>query len=136
MRLLSHEASAEAEPPVPIVLLYLGTILLMTAILTGSLLVKAHAERGAGWILALVGILSLVCASQLAVALVNWLATLLATPHVLPRMDLSEGIPPEARDAGRDSDDAHERAEHRGVWSRRLKCGSWRIGTRTCTSAC
>ena len=76
---------------------YLGTILLMTAILTGTFLVKAHANGVRGWILGLVGILSLVCASQLAVALVNWLATLLATPHVLPRMDLSGGIPPEAR---------------------------------------
>jgi hypothetical protein len=33
----------------------------------------------------------------LAVALVNWLATLLATPHPLPRMDFSRGIPPESR---------------------------------------
>jgi len=32
-----------------------------------------------------------------AVALVDWLATLLASPHVLPRMDYSEGIPPESR---------------------------------------
>ncbi|MCX5733615.1 MAG: cyclic beta 1-2 glucan synthetase, partial [candidate division NC10 bacterium] len=79
------------------VLLYLGTILLMTAILTGTFLVKADANGVAGWLLALVGILSLVCASHLAVALVNWLATLLATPHALPRMDLSGGIPPEAR---------------------------------------
>ena len=27
----------------------------------------------------------------------NWLATLLKAPHVVPRMDFSEGIPPEAR---------------------------------------
>ena len=27
----------------------------------------------------------------------NWLATLLATPHLLPRMDFSGGIPPESR---------------------------------------
>ena len=47
--------------------------------------------------LALIGILSLLCASQLAVALVNWLATLLVTPQPLPRMDFSEGIPPESR---------------------------------------
>ena len=36
-------------------------------------------------------------ASQPAVALVNWLATLLATPQPLPRMDLSKGIPAELR---------------------------------------
>ena len=35
--------------------------------------------------------------SQLAVALVNWLATLLVTPQPLPRMDFSKGIPPESR---------------------------------------
>ena len=78
-------------------LLYLGTITLITAIFTGGLLAKAHAGGLPGWLLALVGILSLLCASQLAVALVNWLATLLATPHLLPRMDFSEGIPPESR---------------------------------------
>ena len=27
----------------------------------------------------------------------NWLATLLASPHPLPRMDFSQGIPPESR---------------------------------------
>jgi cyclic beta-1,2-glucan synthetase len=78
-------------------LLYLGTITLMTASVAGSFLAKAHASGVHGWILALTGILSLVCASQLAVALVNWLTTLLATPHLLPRMDFSEGIPPESR---------------------------------------
>ncbi len=37
------------------------------------------------------------CASQLALTLVNWFATLLVTPHSLPRMDYSTGIAPEAR---------------------------------------
>jgi cyclic beta-1,2-glucan synthetase len=36
-------------------------------------------------------------ASHLAVALVNWLATLLVTPKPLPRLDFSDGIPPESR---------------------------------------
>ena len=76
---------------------YLGAILLITAIFTGSLLAKAHAGGLQGWMLALVGLLSLLCTSQLAVALVNWLATVLATPRPLPRMDFSEGIPPESR---------------------------------------
>ncbi len=76
---------------------YLGTILLLTAILADTVLVQAQASGVRGWILALVGLLSLVCASQVAVALVNWLATLLATPQVLPRLDFSGGIPPDAR---------------------------------------
>ncbi|TAN48946.1 MAG: cyclic beta 1-2 glucan synthetase, partial [Rhodospirillales bacterium] len=41
--------------------------------------------------------LLLLAFSQLAVSLVNWLATLLVTPHPLPRMDFSKGIPPECR---------------------------------------
>ena len=72
---------------------YLGAILLMAVLFTASLLAKAYAVGFQGWTLALTGFVSLLCASQLAVALVNWLATLLATPHGLPRMDFSEGIP-------------------------------------------
>jgi cyclic beta-1,2-glucan synthetase len=78
-------------------LLYLGTIMLMTVIFTGGLLVKAHNGGMHGWLLALVGTLSLFCASHLAVAMVNWLATLLASPHPLPKMDFSKSIPPESR---------------------------------------
>ncbi len=69
----------------------------MTAVFTGGLLAQAYAEDVEGWLLALVGLLSLLCTSQLAVALVNWLATVLVTPHALPRMDFSKGIPPESR---------------------------------------
>ena len=78
-------------------LLYVGTIVLMSLLFTGGLLAQAYAEDVEGWFLALVGLLSLLCTSQLAVALVNWLATVLVTPHALPRMDFSEGIPPESR---------------------------------------
>ncbi len=79
-------------------LLYVGTIMLVTAIITGIFLAKAQADDGlSGWILGLIGILSLLSASHLAIALVNWLATLLVTPHPLPRLDFSEGIPPESR---------------------------------------
>src|ERR1041384_4729985 len=47
--------------------------------------------------LALIGVISLVGASQLAVALVNRLATSLAAPRPLPRMDFSTGIPARSR---------------------------------------
>ena len=78
-------------------LLYLGAITLMTAIFTGGLLTKAHSDGLRNWLLVMTGILSLLCASQLAAAIVNWLATLLVIPQPLPRMDFSEGIPPESR---------------------------------------
>jgi cellobiose phosphorylase len=77
--------------------LYLGAITLVTAIFTGSLLAKAQADGVPGGLLPFLVILAVLGTSHLAVALVNWLATLLATPWPLPRMDLSGGIPPEAR---------------------------------------
>ncbi len=76
---------------------YGGTILLMTAVFAGSLAAKAYADGLPGWALGPIGLLSLLCASHLAVALVNWLATLLAAPRPLPRMDFSRGIPREFR---------------------------------------
>ncbi|TFH33261.1 MAG: cyclic beta 1-2 glucan synthetase, partial [Deltaproteobacteria bacterium] len=76
---------------------YLGSITLLSVIISGALLAKAHAGGLHGWLLALFGALALLCVSRLAVALVNWLATLLVKPDPLPRMDFSEGIPPESR---------------------------------------
>jgi cellobiose phosphorylase len=76
---------------------YLSPILLLTALLTGGLMASALAFGRHGWTLAPIGILSALGASQLAVALVNRMVALLATPHLLPRMDFSAGIPPESR---------------------------------------
>jgi len=76
---------------------YLGTITLITAILSGVLLTEAHVGGFHGWLLALIGVLTLLGGSHLAVALVNRLATLLAKPDLLPRMDFSVGIPSESR---------------------------------------
>ena len=78
-------------------LFYLGMITLITGIFTGSFLVKAHSMGEQDWLIAVIGFPLLLGASHLAVALVNWLATLVATPRVLPRMDFSGGIPPESR---------------------------------------
>ena len=73
-RLSRLEALARRSRRFPL-LLYLGTITLMTAIFTGGLLAKAHAGGYPDWLFALMGFLSLLGGSQLAVALVNWLAT-------------------------------------------------------------
>ena len=77
--------------------LYLGAITLITLTVAVILLAKTPDSGFRDWLLVLTGILSLFGASHLAVALVNWLATLLAKPHLLPRMDFSKGIPPESR---------------------------------------
>ncbi len=75
-------------------LLYSGSIILLTALITTGLLEKAYDEGLNGLPLKLMGILFFLAASNLAVALVNWLSTMLAMPQRLPRMDYSEGIPP------------------------------------------
>ena len=75
---------------------YLGVIVLLAALGTGALVARVNGDGGPRWLLVLVGVLALLCTSQLAVALVDWLATLLATPHMLPRLDYSDGIPPES----------------------------------------
>ena len=77
--------------------LYLGAITLLTLLLCGSLLAWVWLEGVADWALGLTSVLALIAGSQLATMLVNWLATLLATPHPLPRMDFSAGIPPQYR---------------------------------------
>ncbi|HEX2649366.1 MAG TPA: glucoamylase family protein [Burkholderiales bacterium] len=74
--------------------IYLGSIALMTAAFSAALLAQAHAGGTRSWHLVLCGVLALLGASQLAVALANWLATLLIAPRLLPRMDFSKGIPP------------------------------------------
>ncbi|MDE2365444.1 MAG: cyclic beta 1-2 glucan synthetase [Betaproteobacteria bacterium] len=78
-------------------LFYLGAISLVTLSLAGGLLVKVHADGASAWLLAVVGLLSLLVMSQLAVALVNWVALFLVSPHSLPRVDFSSGIPPSFR---------------------------------------
>jgi hypothetical protein len=76
---------------------YLCPIVVTAISLTGGLLAVAASSGLRGWALALIGLLSLLSTSQLAVALVNWLTVLLARPRLLPRMDFSTGIPPEWR---------------------------------------
>ncbi len=76
---------------------YFGGIVVLTLAFAAGLLVKAHEGGVRGWLLALTGMVVVLSSSHLAVALVNWLATLLATPRSLPRMDFSKGIPPESR---------------------------------------
>jgi cyclic beta-1,2-glucan synthetase len=77
--------------------LYLGAIALITAAIAGGLSVKAYAGGLHGWQLVLIGALSLLGGSHLAVAMVNRLVTFLVMPNLLPRMDFSKGIPSESR---------------------------------------
>ena len=58
---------------------------------------QALALEVEGWKLVFFTVIFLVCASQLAVALMNWLSTQLVSPRLLPRLDFSAGIAPDCR---------------------------------------
>ncbi|HKH62760.1 MAG TPA: glycosyltransferase family 2 protein, partial [Flavitalea sp.] len=78
-------------------LLYGGSILLITAALTGGFLLKAYSDGIGTNLLIVIGILGVLCASQLALALVNWVITVVLKPTLLPRMDFSKGISHDSR---------------------------------------
>ncbi len=71
---------------------YAGGIGLLTLLATFAFMWEAQALAVSGWKFIFFTLVFLVCASQLAVALMNWLATLLVKPYPLPRMDFSTGI--------------------------------------------
>jgi cyclic beta-1,2-glucan synthetase len=73
--------------------LYLGSILGMTAVIGGGLLWQAVIDGVAGWQRWVLSILALMAASQLASVLTNWIVTLVTIPRLVPRMDFSLGLP-------------------------------------------
>lgn len=77
--------------------IYLSTIGIITLFIAGGFFVRTYDHGVRNWLLWLVGLLAIFCASQLAVTLVNWMITVLVSPHLLSRMDFSKGIPSEYR---------------------------------------
>ncbi len=71
---------------------YVGGISLLTAAGSGAFVQQALAAGVTGGKLAAFAVVFLLCASQLAVALMNWLSTLLVKPNLLPRLDYTSGI--------------------------------------------
>jgi cellobiose phosphorylase len=78
-------------------LIYAGSITLLTVLSASGLMLKLHETGLHGWLLWLSGIVLLLSVSHLTVAIVNLAVTLLAVPHPLPRLDFSNGIPSESR---------------------------------------
>src|SRR5438067_420947 len=76
---------------------YLGGIFLVAVLGTFGFMEWAQALGVQEWRLILFTLVFLLGVSQLAVALMNWLSTLLVKPRLLPRLDYSRGIPPESR---------------------------------------
>jgi len=95
MRLSLSESVRRALARAPL-LLYLGSITVITLLLAGYLLFRIHAAGVHGWFLLPAAIILALGASSLGVALTNWLTTQFARPQPLPRMDFSLEIPPEA----------------------------------------
>jgi cellobiose phosphorylase len=87
--LLALQRRARRAP----LLLYGGAVGLATLALAAGPLWQIDAALGwPAWAMLPVAVLLALAASQLALALVNWAATLLVTPEPLPRMDYSQGI--------------------------------------------
>ncbi|MEO5959489.1 MAG: cyclic beta 1-2 glucan synthetase, partial [Opitutaceae bacterium] len=76
---------------------YAGGIFLITSLATLGFALQGHASEMPTWKLVIFTVLFLFCASQLAVALMNWLSTLLVQPRLLPRLDFTSGIASDCR---------------------------------------
>ena len=75
---------------------YLGSILSLALVFAAGMVAETGSHGMRGPLLWIVGVLSLFSVGSLAIALVNLFTTRLVTPHPLPRMDFSRGIPPES----------------------------------------
>ncbi len=76
---------------------YAGGIGALTLLSTFVFIQQFQMLEAQGWKLIFITLVFLLCASQLAVALMNWLSTLLVKPRLLPRLDYSSGIAPDCR---------------------------------------
>ncbi len=74
-------------------LAYSICILLITFMIGGAILLRANSDIKNVWLLVIITLLTLLSASQLAISVVNFFATLLVKPHLLPRMDYCRKIP-------------------------------------------
>ncbi len=75
----------------------LGALMLLTLLISAALIQLLREAGVAGWALFAMAGLALLAASQLASAMTNWLAALLTTPQLLPRLDFSRGLPEHCR---------------------------------------
>ena len=74
-------------------LLYLGAMTIVTMLIIAAALLYSLLVGSTLWQFLLVVVISLIPASAIAVSLVNWFVTMVVPPHVLPKLDFSEGIP-------------------------------------------
>lgn len=78
-------------------LIYLGSISILTFLICWLLIVQVAKENLSTTVMITVCIVALLTTTRFAVSLVNWFSTILIKPTLLPRMDFSKGIPPDAK---------------------------------------
>src|SRR6266850_981816 len=76
---------------------YLGTLILLTALIMGVTIIYALQTQTGLLMLVIAALVSLIPASDLAVSVLNWDVTHLFEPRLLPSIDLSKGVPAAAR---------------------------------------
>ncbi len=76
---------------------YAGGGVLLTLLATFGFVWTTHLLGVSGWKILPFAIVFLLCASQLAVALMNWVSGILVKPKPLPRLDFSHGIDADCR---------------------------------------
>jgi cyclic beta-1,2-glucan synthetase len=74
-------------------LLYLGSIMVVTLVAESMFLAIAAVYGASAATMALVALVALIPVTELAVSLVNFTATKIIPPGVLPKMEFKEGIP-------------------------------------------
>ncbi len=80
--------------PLPFYAGGIGTLTLLAAL---GFIQQAQTLDVQGWKLLVFTLVFVLCASQMSVALMNWLSTLLVKPRLLPRLNYSSGITPDCR---------------------------------------
>jgi cellobiose phosphorylase len=76
---------------------YMGSVIVLTALASAAALAEGRALAMPTRTLAILSPFLVLCCSQLAVAVVNWFSGIFTGPRLLPRLDYSGGLPPEAR---------------------------------------
>lgn len=76
---------------------HLGSIAFITLGFTAFVVAHLARSHSSVSLLTLVCFLTIACASQVAIAFVNWVTMACVKPHRLPRLDFSKGIPSEYR---------------------------------------
>jgi cyclic beta-1,2-glucan synthetase len=77
--------------------MYASSILLLTLLFSLIAAYRVYQQEVPLWLLITITVCSLIGSSQLALAFVNWVATLRVAPNILPRLDFSEHIPVECK---------------------------------------